>query len=242
MRVSLNELETRYGRAFEGMGTPAGLAQDAARMVARHDVWGLGGLAALVARLDRLDGDPPRSPRIDRRKGRVVLAAGGASLLHVGPQALDLLEVACASTGGGIVAVEDCADADFLPGLAALTAERDLTACARTRLDGTVLAAAVCGGELALHWAPANSVSAPGAGSVELVGGNALPASLPEAAHAERQLDPHQLAALEAEAVDQGVAVDEADWRRVYELGARFLVSESEASRARGAGGGSDVE
>jgi len=240
MRVSLNELETRYARAFEAMGLAAGLAADAARMAARHDVWGLDGLAAVTDRLHRLDGAPLVEPSVDRGQAAAMLDARGASLLQVGAPALDLLEIEAARDAGGRLHLTNCADADFAPGLAALAAARGLTTVLRARVGEELLTAAVCGGETALYRGPAEAGTAPAPDALELTAGAAVGDRLPDADRATVALTGNLLRARERDAVDLGVAVDAERWRRIYALGARFLVSETEESRRRGAGGGSD--
>jgi LDH2 family malate/lactate/ureidoglycolate dehydrogenase len=237
MRVSVNELETRYARALEGLGLPGGLARDAARMVARHDVWGLDGLGRLAGRLDRLDGAnlPALAPRPS--DDGYTLDAQSASLLAVGPTAVDLLDaLAAGDAGGGTVRVTGCADADFAAGLAALAAERDLTVVVRTVLDGETLQAAACSGEVAVDRRPATAGD-PAPGTVTLAGGRTLTPAGADAPEPTQRISGNRIAGREQDALDAGVAVDADAWQRIYELGARFLVAESETSRTTGAGG-----
>ena len=242
LRVSLNELETRYARAFEGLGTPAGLARDAARMVAAHDVWGLDGLDALAPRLDRLDGTAIPEPQVTGAGPALGLDARGASLLQVGAMAMDLLETLIAGTlepepdgaagdpdraqdpdAGSTVHLTGCADVDFAAGLAALAAERGLTAVVRARLGDTVICATACGGEVALVRGPAKPDD-PADGTVDLIAGPRVAETTSRRRAAELRLTGNAVMARERDAIDQGIAVDPDSWKRVYALGARFLV------------------
>jgi hypothetical protein len=250
LRVSLNELETRYARAFEGLGTPAGLARDAARMVAAHDVWGLDGLDALTPRLDRLDGAEIPQPALDGSRAALSLDARGASLLHAGAMAIDLLETLIAGTmppdedagpgdpgdpdrphepdpgadAGSTVHLSGCTDVDFAAGLAALAAERGLTAVMRARLGDTVICATACGGEVALVRGPAKPDGDPADGTVDLIAGPRVAETTSRRRAAELRLSGNAVQARERDAIDQGIAVDPENWQRVYALGARFLV------------------
>ena len=245
LRVSLNELETRYARAFEGLGTPAGLARDAARMVAAHDVWGLDGLDALAPRLDRLDGAAIPQPKVTGGDAELGLEACGASLLHAGAMAMDLLETLIAGTlepeadaaagdpdrphdpdAGSTVHLTGCVDLDFAAGLAALAAERGLTVVIRARLGATVICATACGGEVALVRGPAKPDGDPADGTVDLIAGPRVAETTSRRRQAELRLTGNAVQARERDAIDQGIAVDPDTWTRVYALGARFLVQD----------------
>nr|WP_274611017.1 DUF3726 domain-containing protein [Rhodovibrio sodomensis] len=239
----MNELETRYARAFEGMGTPAGLARDAARMVAAHDVWGLGGLDALAPRLDRLDGAAIPQPQVTGGDTELSLDARGASLLHAGAMAMDLLETLIAGTlapdtaaapgdpdrphdpdAGSTVHLSGCSDVDFAAGLSALAAERGLTVVIRARVGDRVICATACGGEVALVRGPAKPDSDPDDGTVDLIAGPRVAETTSRRRQADLRLTGNAVQARERDAIDQGIAVDPDNWQRVYALGARFLV------------------
>lgn len=243
LRVSLNELETRYARAFEGLGTPAGLARDAARMVAAHDVWGLGGLDALAPRLERLDGAEIPQPALSGSGPELGLDACGASLLHTGAMAMDLLETLIAGTippdpgaepgdpdrphdpdAGSTVHLSGCTDVDFAAGLAALAAERGLTVVIRARVGERVICATACGGEVALVRGPVRPDSDPADGTVDLIAGPRVAETTSRRRAAELRLTGNAVQARERDAIDQGIAVDPDNWKKVYALGARFLV------------------
>lgn len=239
MRVSLNELETRYARAFEGLGAPAGLALDAARIVARHDVWGLQGLEALCRRLADLDGAEAPQPGMACRSDGLHLDAGGASLLYVGPQAVDLLELE-AARGGGRVWIESCSDSVFACGLAAIMAERGLIGGVRAQPGASTLTASVCHGEVALDWTPTDAGAEPADGTVQLLCGTPYAYASAAPGDEATRLSANLLSARAQDAVALGVALDAGLWQQIYDLGARFLVADSEASRRRGAGGAGD--
>jgi hypothetical protein len=243
LRVSLNELETRYARAFEGMGTPAGLARDAARMVAAHDVWGLDGLDALVPRLARLDGAELPEPALTGAGTELTLDARGASLLHTGAMAMDLLETLIAGTmtpdgvqdpgdpdrphapdPGSTVHLVSASDVDFAAGLSALAAERGLTVVIRARVGDRVICATACGGEVALVRGPAKAEGDPADGTVDLIAGPRVAETTSRRRAADLRLTGNAVQARERDAIDQGIAVDSDNWRQVYALGARFLV------------------
>lgn len=236
MKVSLNELETRYARAFEAMGCPAGLAQDAARIVAKHDIWGLGGLTALADRLPRLDGVPPPRPRVDKGSDPVAVDAQGGSLLFAGPQVLDLLEVEAARNDSRTMRLDNCADRDFLPGLAGLAAQRGLPLQLDTDLDSEHVAGTVVDGHVWLRRA------GPQARRDNSVAFRLITPERPTAAARSSDLDAERIDALERQAIEQGVALDDDLWHHIHALGARFLVAETEQSRQHGAGGGSDAD
>jgi hypothetical protein len=246
LRVSLNELETRYARAFEGLGTPAGLARDAARMVAAHDVWGLGGLDALAPRLARLDGAEIPVPALSGSGPELRLDARGASLLHTGAMAMDLLETLIAGTippdpdagpgdpdrphapdAGSVVHLSGCADVDFAAGLSALAAERGLTVVIRARVGERVICATACGGEVALVCGPAKPNGDPADGTVDLIAGPRVAETTSRRRAADLRLTGNAVLARERDAIDQGIAVDPDNWKRVYALGARFLVRDT---------------
>ena len=243
LRVSLNELETRYARAFEGMGTPAGLARDAARMVAAHDVWGLDGLDTLAARLGQLDGARIPQPSVSGSGCELTLDARGASLLHAGAMAMDLLETLIAGTmapdsaedpgdpdrphdpdAGSTVHLVGCSDVDFAAGLSALAAERGLTVVIRARVGDRVICATACGGEVALVRGPAKRDGDPEDGTVDLIAGPRVAETTSRRREADLRLTGNAVMARERDAIDQGIAVDPDNWQRVYALGARFLV------------------
>jgi len=240
MRVSRNELEVRYARAFEAMGFPAGLASDAAAIVAWEDMRGLAGLDRLAGRLARLDGArlPPLS--VQGAPGDQVMAAKGTTLLAAGPLALDLLDAALARQATARLCVTDVEDLDFAAGLAGLAQARGLPTRIHAVLGETALLATSAAAGVRLTWgAPARLAEGCGEGVFLLAGavddgGEAWPR------HGTAGLDAETLAARAAAALDEGVAVDPAPWRRVHALGARFLVPESAQSRAAGAGGGND--
>jgi hypothetical protein len=247
LRVSLNELETRCARAFEGMGTPAGLARDAARMVAAHDVWGLDGLDALAARLAHLDGARIPQPEVTGGGPELTLDARGASLLHAGAMAMDLLETLIAGTmapdtaedgaedpgdpdrphdpdAGNTVHLVGCVDVDFAAGVSALAAERGLTVVIRARVGDRVICATACGGEVALVRGPAKRDGDPEDGTVALIAGPRVAETTSRRREADLRLTGNAVMARERDAIDQGIAVDPESWQRVYALGARFLV------------------
>jgi hypothetical protein len=242
LRVSLNELETRYARAFEGLGTPAGLARDAARMVAAHDVWGLDGLDALAPRLERLDGAEIPQPAVTGSGPELTLDARGASLLHTGAMAMDLLETLIAGTlepdsadpgdpdrphdpdAGSTVHLLGCDDVDFAAGLSALAAERGLTVVIRARIGGRVICATACGGEVALVRGPAKPAGDPADGTVDLIAGPRVAETTSRRREADLRLTGNAVQARERDAIDQGIVVDPGNWKQVYALGARFLV------------------
>ena len=242
LRVSLNELETRYARAFEGLGTPAGLARDAARMVAAHDVWGLDGLDALATRLARLDGAEVPQPTLTGTGQELSLDAHGASLLYTGAMAMDLLETLIAGTidagaggdagdpdrphdpdAGSTVHLLGSTDVDFAAGLSALAAERGLTVVIRARVGERVICATACGGEVALVRGPAKPDD-PADGTVDLIAGPRVAETTSRRRAADLRLTGNAVMARERDAIDQGIAVDPDNWKRVYALGARFLV------------------
>lgn len=235
MRVSLNEIETRYAKALEALGLPGGLAWDAAQIVMWHDLWGLDGAERLAARLDRLDGCEALNLQVERHSGGMRVAAAGHSILAAGPGALDLLEADDGETDFA-VEVRTCRDLDLAAGLAGLAAMRNVDAGIEAAVGDTRIRAAASGGDVAIQTftVPAHEVSATGTLVLRRLRAAAGDVALTEAAFTAADL-----AARRAEALEAGVSVKGAAWRRIKALSARFLVAETAESRQRGAGGGS---
>lgn len=239
MRVSLNEIEVRYARAFEAMGFPAGPAQDAAGVVGWHDVWRLHGLSMLSRAVATLDGAEHEPPNVDVRDGMLRVDAGGASLLAVASYVLDHMDVVHKRSGPSEITIHRCRDTDFVVGLAGVAAERGLEAVLRSRVGGQGIAA-VAGngiGAVSLYRLPAPAAAAPHGD--EIHGRTGHTDGLADAG-AVPWLSRDDLASREQAAIDDGIEVDPASWQRICALGARLLVSESEDSLRRGAGGGDD--
>lgn len=239
MQVSRNELEVRYARAFEAMGFPAGLAGDAAWMVIWYDVWGLGGLNRLSGRLDRLDGLSLTGFALQGAETDRVLDAAGASLLAAGPEALDLLEMTWHRHGHARVRVTGAADGDLAAGLAGLAKDRRLGVAVYAALGETALVAQTDIDRVRLTWGPPGT-DAPARRDIVLEAGSEGDAAARWLSATSDVLAPEILAAREMAALDDGIPVDAEAWRRIYALGARFLVPETAASRTGGAGGGND--
>ncbi len=238
MRVSLNEIETRYAKAIEALGLPGGLAWDAAQIVMWHDLWGLDGAARLAARLDRLDGCEAPRPDVTVHLKGLTLQAAGSSLLAIGPAALDLLEAA-EDEKDFAVEVRACRDLDLAAGLAGLAAMRGLDMVVEAERGESRLCAGSFGAATALHSLAFSRQDAAAAGTLLL---RKLPPDAWTAFQDEAVLPPGELDARRAAALAEGVVVEGTAWRRILALTARWLVADTAESRARGAGGGRDTD
>lgn len=245
MRVSLNELTRTCQKAFEGLGFPAGVDRDAARMVAWLERHGLPGLARLATELEALSARPPRPPAVvGDGPDTMTLDAGGQTVLLAAPAALDLARAGWAAAGGGSATIRDCrAPLLGAPAPALLGA----TGCwfrSRWEEGGGAFdlvidpdgRPALYGDERALAAVPGGAASL----GYVCTGGAAagFPAAVRPRGDAPAAIAPPDFASRERHALAEGVRVDAKTWEPIAALAARILVDGTEESRARGAGGG----
>ena len=235
MLLSINELRGRYARAFEGLGFPAGLSPDAARIVATLDILGERGCERVVSRGDRLDGAslPVPEPRVDG--GEATVAAKGASLLSVGADVLDMLDVLTQQHGTASIATKDCGDLDFLTGLGGLAAARGLEGVLIAPVEDRERLVRVAQRRAEVQEGPPGTFGDCPANGLLALGGQAVQTL--DAQTCTTVLSFARFDALHDHALQDGVTVDDAAWRRVYALGGRLLVAESGESEP-GVGGG----
>lgn len=240
MRLSINELRGRYARAFEGLGFTAGLAPDAARIVATLDILGEDGLGRVVDRLDRLDGVTLPVPDLRVEGSSAGLDACGGSLLAVGPDALDVLDVLTQQHGEARIALQACRDLDFLTGVGGLAAARGIEGALVAALDGRERLVRIAQRRAEVQDAPpgtfgdlpADGLLALGGRAVAFLDASACTTPLPFAEFDRRHDD----------ALESGVVVDDASWKQIYEIGGRLLVPETgDAAANAGVGGGTPI-
>jgi len=240
MLLSINELRGRYARAFEGMGFPAGLAPDAARIAATLDILGGDGLARVLDRQESLDGAALPVPDLTVDGSTARLDARGGSLIAVGPDVLDVLDVLTQQHGAARIAVRGCRDVDFLTGVGGLAAVRGIEGALLARLEGCERLVRVAQRRAEVQDAPPGSFTGLPEDGLLVLGGQQVDALESDAAATtlsfadfERRHD-HGL--------EHGVRVDDAGWKRIYEIGGRLLVPDSpDMPYNAGVGGGAPI-
>ncbi|SDF92288.1 Protein of unknown function [Limimonas halophila] len=237
MLLSINELRGRYARAFEGMGFPAGLAPDAARIAATLDILGDDGLSRVLDRLDRLDGVKLPVPDLAVDGSSARLDGHGGSLLAVGADVLDVLDVLTQQHGEARIEVHGCRDVDFVTGLGGLAAARGIEGALLASLEDRERLVRVAQRRAEVQEGPPGTFAGVPADGLLVLGGqfvdtldaSACTTTLGFGAFDERHDD----------ALENGVRVDDADWKRIYALGGRLLVPEmGDAAANAGVGGG----
>lgn len=132
MKVSILEYPTLVGRALMIAGMARGASAAAARLVLWRELAHGDGLASLERHLPELERSPRESPRLAIGSGGARLAeAGGASLLLVGPGALDLAVADASRSGRGAIRIQGATGGVFAAGLAPSAAERGMAASLR---------------------------------------------------------------------------------------------------------------
>ncbi len=229
-RVSLNELRVRYTRALQGIGLPAGTAADAAAIAQWHDIVGLDGARRLLDALPRLGETATAPPALSRQPDGWRLDAAGASLFALGGVLVDTLEMA-ASAGVPAVILAEARDVAVLGGCADLAAARGLAADLRCADAAGTLTAASDGARV--WWALRRGPADPDVPANSVVARTARPAAEPGADAGPCRRDPGTIARHRAAALDRGVPVADAEWRRIVALAELCLVEDRETGIGR---------
>jgi LDH2 family malate/lactate/ureidoglycolate dehydrogenase len=223
-RVSLNELTVRVGRALQGLGLPAGIADDAADVIAWHDVAGLDGITRLQAAIPRLRDAARTAPAATMADDGRGLDAKGASLLALAGTLVDLLEVADARADGPLV-LANARDVDVIGGVAALAAARGLAASFRATAAEASHHAIADGRHVWWAAAPTREHDPATHGTIEcwpIADATPWPP-----ARAHHVLDSAALAERRQTALTRGVPVDPDAWAAIYDLAKCVLVDDS---------------
>jgi LDH2 family malate/lactate/ureidoglycolate dehydrogenase len=223
IRVSLNELAVRVSRALQGLGIPAGIADDAADVIAWHDVAGLDGITRLHAVIPRLRDAARTAPAATMDEHGRVLDANGASLLTLAGTLVDLLEVADARADPPLV-LANARDVGLIGGVAALAADRGLAASFRATAAEASHHAISDGRHVWWAAAPARQRDPATHGAVACWPTSDATPWPP--AHARHVLDSAALAERRRTALNRGVSVAGNAWAEIYELAKHVLVDD----------------
>jgi hypothetical protein len=245
MRVSQNEIYRLCQRALEGLGAPMGVDWDGAFAVAWLEARNLPGLDILARDLVRLECDfgPPTAMALDGTQLRID-AAGQSAIAMCGAVVDAAMAVAeAAADGRATIRLLGCRSPLFLLPLAARRSEGGseyrLAWCSGGRDIACLVTAP---GRVSIHAAPENHLggllTAAEMAEVEILCAYRVPLSGADPRLPPSALDAEALAWRLSRALASGVDVAQETWERVAKVAARVQVSASEASRARGAGGG----
>jgi len=237
VRVSAFELSTIYATAFKMFGMPAGMANDAASIVAAAGLCGLAGLETTQRFLERHEGASLEPEFVVQTTGSTVsISAGGASLLTAGAAALDL---ACTETDGCAVIISDLTDTVLAPGLARLVRARGVEAFIEWRCANELHSLSVLD-EVETARTPVKPPDCLLAETQMRVNLRAHARKARETSLCFRNAAFTSVNQLEAQAVRDGAEVESDGWAQVVALADTMLVPENEQSRSGGAGIGAD--
>lgn len=222
--------------AFEALRFGAGVAADAADIVAWCDICGFGGATALARRLPALEIEAASGFPSCEPDGELIDASGG-SLLRIGTAALDYGYAEHHTGTLKRVKLANVSDLEFAPGLAAIAARRGMDAILAWQVDGHHVTACCNGAKRTVDIDLADSAEAElsqlvitfGDGNQDrIVGADRITADVLKA-RADRSL------------VD-GIHIESGTWNAVLAVAKKRLVPESDRSRERGAGIGANDE
>ncbi|MHC6225191.1 DUF3726 domain-containing protein [Pseudomonas sp. X10] len=231
MRVSLNEIQVMCRKAFEGMGFASGDCEDAADMVGWLQMQGLDGVGALEKALDYLRSEADQLFALCYEDSALlVIDAKGQSVLRCAATAVELTLAKALRTGQAILRIRHCHNRLLLLGYLCRAAELGLEVHARWRDARQVRIATFSAGNSRpdVH---IEDLPSPGQGGEQSI---TVTFNRPTT-HAPAAAAMHL-------ALGQGFDVSEQTWQRLKQLADHVLVESSEASRQRGAGGGSDAD
>jgi len=224
IRVSLNELAVRVSRALQGLGIPAGIADDAAAVVAWHDIAGLDGLGQLCAAIPRLRTPAETAPESIGDAGGRSLGTDGASLLMLGGSLVDVLECGHAN-GPTPVTLRGARDASLVGGVAALAADRNLAATFEAAGDDATYRAIADGHHV--WWAAMPLTDGGGLTVGDIRCWPTAERTTWPPANAHHVLDSATLAERRHGALTHGVPVVPDAWAEIYERAKQILVDDS---------------
>ena len=219
-------------------GMPAGMANDAASIVATASLCGVAGLETTQRFLERYEGVSLKHELVVHKtpKGTFYISAGGASLLTAGAAVLDL---ACTETDGCALIIGDLSDTLVAPGLSRLVRERGIDAFVEWRCANELHCLSVLD-EVEIAQAPVKPHGC-------LLAETQMRINLHVHARKERETNLcfrnaafTAVNQLEAQSIRDGAEVESDGWAQVVALADTMLVPESEQSRAGGAGIGAD--
>ncbi|NBA96722.1 DUF3726 domain-containing protein [Pseudomonas sp. R5(2019)] len=231
MRVSLNEIQVMCRKAFEGMGFAVGDCEDAADMIGWLQVQGLDGVGALDKALSYLQAEAHRPFALCYEDSALlVLDANGQSVLRCAAQAVELSLAKALHNGHAILRIRHCHNRLLLLGYLCRGAELGLDIRARWRDARQTRVASFSAGNTrpALH---IDEQAADVRGDEQCI-----------TVEFTRPASVAWIQAASPPALEQGFHVSEQTWQRLKQLADQVLVESTEASRQRGAGGGSDAD
>ena len=244
MQVSQFEIHRLVQRTLEALGAGYGADRDGARAVAWLEAHGLPGLAALAANLPELErGIKP--PKLESAAaGNAAIDAAGLSAIAFGGAAFDLLLTRAPASGKGQanLHLRRCRSPLFLIPAALEAGPGSAFGLAwRTHL-GEVMALVEADAVVRLFIRPGGDLPTlllqPAAVDVDIQLAPTARGLSPVPEGMIAVVDRESLARQFARALDHGIAVDPALWRRIDAVAARVQVPASEESRRKGAGGG----
>lgn len=221
--------------AFEALRFGAGVAADAADIVAWCDICGFGGAAVLARRLPSLESQAAAGYLRCEPDGEFIDAAGG-SLLRVGTAVLDYGYAEHQAGALTSVRLANVSDLEFAPGLAAIAARRGMDAVLTWQANGCHISACCNGTKRTIDIDLSDNAEAGlsqlvvtfGEDNQERTGSDCITADVLKA-RADRSL------------VD-GIHIESHTWSAVLAVAKKRLVPESDRSRERGAGIGANDE
>lgn len=238
MRVSAFELSTIYATAFKMFGMPAGMANDAASIVAAASLCGVAGLETTQRFLERHEDVSLKHQLVVHKTtdGTVSISAGGASLLTAGAAVLDL---ACTETDGCALIIGDLMDTLVAPGLVRLVRARGVEAFIEWRCANELHCLSVLD-EVEIAQVPVKPHDCLLAETQMRVNLHVYARKARETSLCFRKAAFTSVNQLEAQAIRDGAEVESDGWAQVVALADTMLVPESEQSRSVGAGVGAD--
>jgi len=240
-RVTINEVLRLSRRVFLALGVGPGCEREPAQAVTWLEARGLPGLATLAADLERLRGAAAQGLRIAAEEGagpgELRVDAGAGATLWAASGAVDWL---LSRPPGARVRIGNAFSPLWpVPLLAARSAERGFWLEARGP-DAALQLVAHGTGDDALGVETSGSLQALAGAQTEVVIGTG---PLPRPARLEAPavtLDAVTLDSRHRDSLHHGLRADPEIWERLLALGRESLVPASQASLARGAGGGDD--
>ncbi len=231
MRVSLNEIQVMCRKAFEGMGFASGDCEDAADLVGWLQLQGLDGVGALEKALDYLgnEADQPFALCYED-SALLVIDARGQSVLRCAATAVELALGKALHTGQAILRIRDCHNRLLLLGYLGRAAELGLQVQVRWRDARQAHSACFAAGSSRPD-VQVQALPVPDQGNEQSI---TVAFSRP-ATQAVTIVSAHAT-------LEHGFTVSERTWQRLRQLAEHVLVESTEASRQRGAGGGSDAD
>ena len=222
--------------AFEALRFGAGVAADAADIVAWCDICGFEGAATLAKRLPSLESQAAAGHLRCEPDGEFIDAAG-SSLLRIGTAVLDYGYAEHQIGALASVRLANVSDLEFAPGLAAIAARRGMDAILAWQANDRHVSACCNGAKRTIDIDLAGNVEA-GLSQLIITFGedNQEPASGSDRIAAD------VLKARADHSLVDGIRIESHTWDAILATAKKRLVPESNRSRERGAGIGANDE